>query len=73
MSDCLRMPLSTTLSVQLLRTRYEVLGATVLDGLYAALKSKYDITRDELPYRTETMYQILEGAFGVFGAKTIGF
>lgn len=53
-------------------TIVEVLGHTVLNTLYMVLKTKYGISRDELPYRTGTMYQILETNFGVRGAKTIG-
>jgi len=53
-------------------TIVEVLGHRVLDTLYEVLRSKYGVTRDELPYRTETIYQILENTFAVRGAKTIG-
>jgi uncharacterized membrane protein len=63
---------NTTLCSAIDDTIVEVLGHTVLDTLYVVLKTKYSVTRDELPYRTETMYQILETTFGVRGAKTVG-
>ena len=44
----------------------------VLNTVYDVLRTKYNVTRDELPYRTETLYQILERTFEVVGAKTIG-
>jgi len=50
----------------------EVLGHRVLDALHEVLKTKYAISRDELPYRTETVYQVLETTFGVRSAKTVG-
>jgi uncharacterized membrane protein len=53
-------------------TIVEVLGHAVLDALYHVLKTQHGITRDELPYRTETIYHILENAFGVRGARTVG-
>lgn len=53
-------------------TIIDVLGRKVLESLYEVLETKYDITRQELPYRTETMYKILETTFGVVGAKTVG-
>lgn len=53
-------------------TLREVLGRSVLEALYEAMYNEYDITRDELPYRTETMFEILDTTFGVVGAKTVG-
>lgn len=50
----------------------EMLGQTVLHALYTHLRNQYDISRDELPYRLETLYQVLGNIFGVVGAKTIG-
>ena len=61
-----------TLCLAIDDTIVEVLGRAVLDALYDVLETKYAITRDELPYRTETLYEILETTFGVHGAKTIG-
>ena len=53
-------------------TIVDVLGAASLITLYDELRGQYSITRDELPYRTETLYKVLEDAFGIFGAKTLG-
>ena len=50
----------------------DVLGKTVLSDLFSTLTSKYDVSRDELPYRAETMYQVLETRYSVIGAKTVG-
>ena len=49
-----------------------MLGKTVLIALYGALERRYNVTRDELPYRTDTLFQVLETTFGVHGAKTVG-
>ena len=49
----------------------DVLAASLIT-LYDKLRDQYSITRDELPYRTETLYKVLEDVFGVFGAKTLG-
>jgi len=35
-------------------------------------RTKYAVTRDELPYRTDTLFQVLETTFGVPGARTVG-
>ena len=43
----------------------EVLGRNVLDMLHTVLSTKYDITRDEIPYRNDSLFQILETTFGV--------
>ena len=53
-------------------TTREFLGLSVLTALHEELRAKYDVGSDELPYRTETMYKILEDKFDVVGAKTIG-
>ena len=53
-------------------TIIELLGKAVLDALYSSLDARYAVRRFELPYRTETLYQLLETGFGVFGAKTVG-
>jgi len=50
----------------------ELLGASVLDALYATLSRKHDITREEVPYRLDTVFSVLETVFGVKGARTIG-
>jgi len=49
----------------------EILGANVLPSLYAALEKQYTVTRDELPYRLETMYSVLESVFGFRGSRII--
>ena len=48
-----------------------MVGASVLSSLYDALENYYSITRDELPYRLETLYSVLESVFGVKSAHTI--
>jgi len=48
-----------------------MLGANVLPSLYAALEKRYAVTRDELPYRLETMYSVLENVFGFSGSRII--
>jgi len=50
----------------------EVLGRRVLDAMYVMLKVKYDVGRDELPYRLDTLYQILGNAFPIRTAGVIG-
>jgi hypothetical protein len=54
------------------QTVEELMGTQVLKSLYKLLSDKYDIDRDELPYRLETMYLVLESVFGMRGARTIG-
>jgi hypothetical protein len=53
-------------------TVVELLGSDVLASLYGILEKQHAITRDELPYRLESSYKVLEDAFEVFGAKTLG-
>jgi hypothetical protein len=48
-----------------------ILGSTVLISLYAALQKHYSITRDEVPYRMETVYFILDSVFAVKGSRII--
>ena len=50
----------------------EALGHRGLTAVYDTLRDEYSISRDELPYRIDTLYQILEHVFGVYGAKTLG-
>ena len=54
------------------RTIVEVLGVGALASIIVTLREKYDVSRDELPYRSETLYRVLEENFEVFGAKTLG-
>ena len=49
----------------------EILGANVRSSLYAALEKQYAVTRDELPYRLETMYAVLENVFGFRSSRII--
>jgi len=53
-------------------TIVEVLGQKVLTALHTVLEQKYSVPRDKLPYRTETVSQVLEITLGVHGAKTVG-
>ncbi len=53
-------------------TLAEPLGSKVLESLYNHLNEHFSVNRDELPYRLETMYAILDELFGVKGARTIG-
>ena len=54
------------------KTIVEVLGARALEDVVKILRDKYDVSRDELPYRSETLYRVLEENYQVFGAKTLG-
>jgi hypothetical protein len=53
-------------------TIVEVLGVDALHSIYTRLRDEHSVTRDELPYRIETLYNVLENSFEVFGAKTLG-
>jgi hypothetical protein len=61
-----------TLSSCIEDTIVDGLDRTVLNAICEVLKTKYDVTRDEFPYRTGIIYQILETDFNVQGARTIG-
>ena len=50
---------------------FGIVGQDVLRSLYTHLKDHYDITPDEVPYRLDTVFETLELAFGVKGARTI--
>jgi len=54
------------------KTIVEVLGVRAFATITTTLREKYDVSRDELPYRSETLYRVLEENFEVFGAKTLG-
>lgn len=43
----------------------------VLEALNAALANRYDVTRDELPYRLDTLHKILHDLCGIRGSETI--
>jgi len=48
-----------------------ITGPDVLSSLHTYLKAQYGITPDELPYRTDTLFEILEQAFSVLGARAL--
>jgi len=47
-----------------------LLSRTVVDALYTHLQEFYSISRDEVPYRLDTLFTTLEKIFGV-GSQTI--
>jgi hypothetical protein len=49
----------------------ELLGQRVLESLYSVLERRYDVTRDELPYRLDTAYMLLGEVFGIHATRTI--
>jgi hypothetical protein len=49
----------------------ELLGVSVLDSLYAHLADAHNVIRDQLPYRLDATYALLEKVFGPKGARTI--
>ncbi len=49
----------------------EVLGRTVANAMFVQMWEHYDITREEVPYRLETFFSILEGAFGYKGSRVL--
>ena len=53
-------------------TIQEFLGFNALLALNEELRTKHNVSSDELPYRMTTIYDILERKFRVKGAKTIG-
>jgi hypothetical protein len=46
-------------------------GPSVLVSLHRHLKDHYGITPDEIPYRLNTVFGVLESVFGVAGVDTI--
>jgi hypothetical protein len=60
------------LSAAIEDTIQEFLGLSMLEALESELRTKRDISSEELPYRLETVYDILENRFGLVGAETIG-
>ena len=53
-------------------TIISILGQTVHEVLFRLLEEKYSVASDELPYRLDTMVEVLRKTFGVTGSKTIG-
>ena len=49
----------------------ELIGERVLKSLYSLLQKHYDVTRDELPYRLDTVYKLLREVFGIHATGTI--
>ncbi len=49
----------------------ELLSRGVVEALYAHLQTFHFISRDELPYRLDTLFTSLEKVFGVRGSQTI--
>ena len=51
---------------------FGIVGQNVLRALHKHLKERYDITPNEIPYRLDTLFEILENTFGVTAARTLG-
>ena len=49
----------------------ELFSPRVLEEFHGVMSGKYDVSRDELPYRLETAYKVLTNVFGMKGAETI--
>ena len=49
----------------------ELLSRTVVDALYTHLQTNYSISRNDVPYRLDTLYTTLEKIFGVRSSQTI--
>ena len=52
-------------------TLTELLSAQVAEALYSHLGSHYSVSRDQIPYRLDTLVSTLQNTFGV-GGKVIG-
>lgn len=52
------------------KTITTLLSRTVVDALYAHLQNNHSISRDEIPYRLDTLFTTLEKIFGA-SAHTI--
>jgi hypothetical protein len=48
-----------------------LLSQEVLNALYVHLEKVHSISKDEVPYRLETLFSTLQKTFGVTGSKTI--
>jgi hypothetical protein len=51
---------------------FTILGRQVLKAIYDSLKEHHDISGEEIPYRLDTVFKMLEGTFGYQGAITLG-
>jgi hypothetical protein len=49
-----------------------VFGQGVRETLYRILNEKHSVTIDELPYRIETVWDVLEHGLGYVGSRTVG-
>jgi hypothetical protein len=49
----------------------EILGERVLTTLYQHFAEHYDITREEIPYRLDSLYTALDQTFGFKAARTL--
>jgi len=49
----------------------DLLGRAVVDALYVRLQTNHSISRDEVPYRLDTLFAILEKILGVRSSQTI--
>jgi hypothetical protein len=49
----------------------DLLSRAVVDALYVRLQTDHSISRDEVPYRLDTLFAILEKIFGVRSSQTI--
>jgi hypothetical protein len=48
-----------------------LLSGAVVDALYAHLQTNYSISRNEIPYRLDTLFTTLEKIFGIRSSQTI--
>lgn len=55
----------------IVETITSLLSRTVVDALYAHLQTFHSISRDEFPYRLDTLFTTLEKTFGVPSSQTI--
>jgi hypothetical protein len=49
----------------------DLLSREMVDALYAHLQTNHSISRDEIPYRLDTLFTTLEKIFGVRGSQII--
>ena len=53
------------------KTLEELMGPEVVKAVYVHLSDNFGVDRNELPYRIDTICSVLEGVFGVKGARVI--
>jgi len=49
----------------------DLVGSKVLVSVYQHLRIQYDISGLEVPYRLDTLLEVLGNVFGIVGARTI--